>query len=588
MTHALVGTRTLRFFARERRRVSLGEAFPSDTPGRVPARVPGEMSSGASTRATLRRLLRVASRYDVERPHLKALLPSPSARGDGSAKTTLRDLVRRTALDPAGHGLPVADPPRARALVRGNLDALETVMRRADAQTALQRRDARAISAGGSASGGSDAALSVARAGDHLGRPRLEMADAVRRAVDTTLTRVSAERLASITRDANAEPWLRRAGARETRRRRDVRGGWSAPATAAAAANDAPGAFFGVSAFRKGSARPNAEWYADRLDAVLEEARTETPRTDPNTVYGSIARLFREARATGCPPPVTDVARAATFLAETTSSPRVIARGDEEEISRRDDGSLADASERGVDAALRLAWTAFEMEGTYLRDGGRTDETVAFDGFDDESITRTEASKENKNGAVGAAADAVVSAAARCAAATPAGPAKRNRTVRALNLLHAHMDVCVDAPGRDAAAAAVAVAARFVADESDTSEKKKKSRRIYARRRDRTKTPKPRARFLTTRSRARWPAWSPWASASRRARAARCSPPPRRAAASTKPSPFWSGGNGPAARPTPTRCSVCSSGRSRRGTTRRRSGWRRSSRRRGRAPTSPA
>ena len=151
--HALVGTRTLRFFARERRRVSLGEAFPSDTPGRVPARVPGEMSSGASTRATLRRLLRVASRYDVERPHLKALLPSPSARGDGSAKTTLRDLVRRTALDPAGHGLPVADPPRARALVRGNLDALETVMRRAEAQTALQRGDVRAISAGGSASG---------------------------------------------------------------------------------------------------------------------------------------------------------------------------------------------------------------------------------------------------------------------------------------------------------------------------------------------------------------------------------------------------------------------------------------------------
>lgn len=413
------------------------------------------MSSGARARATLRRLLRVASRYDVERPHLKALFPSPSARGDASEmpNTTLRDLVRRTARDPTG--LPV-DPSRARALVQRNLDALETVMRRAEAQTAPRLRDARARVSGGSAP------------------KRVELADLVRRAVDATLREVGAERLASITRDANAEPWLRRAGARETRRRRDVRGGWSAPATAAAAANDAPGAFFGVSPFRKGSARPNAEWYADRLDAVLEEARTETPRTDPNTVYGSIARLFREARATGCPPPVTDVARAATFLAETTSSPRVIARGDEEEISRRDDGSLADASERGVDAALRLAWTAFEMEGTYLRDGGRTDETVAFDGFDDESITRTEASKENKNGAVGAAADAVVSAAARCAAATPAGPAKRNRTVRALNLLHAHMDVCVDAPGRDAAAAAVAVAARFVADESDTSEKKKK------------------------------------------------------------------------------------------------------------------
>jgi hypothetical protein len=96
---------------------------------------------------------------------------------------------------PRGTAFPWPTPPRARALVHGNLDALETVMRRAEAQTALQRRDARAISAGGSASGGSDAALSVARAGDHLGRPRLEMADAVRRAVDTTLTRVSAERL---------------------------------------------------------------------------------------------------------------------------------------------------------------------------------------------------------------------------------------------------------------------------------------------------------------------------------------------------------------------------------------------------------
>ena len=102
------------------------------------------MSSGASARATLRRLLRVASRYDVERPHLKALFPSPSARGDTSESTTLGDLVRRTALDPAGHGLPVADPPRAHALVRRNLDALETVMRRAEAQTAVQRRDARA------------------------------------------------------------------------------------------------------------------------------------------------------------------------------------------------------------------------------------------------------------------------------------------------------------------------------------------------------------------------------------------------------------------------------------------------------------
>ncbi len=415
----------------------LGEAFPSDTPGRVPARVPGEMSSGASTRATLRRLLRVASRYDVERPHLKALLPSPSARGDGSAKTTLRDLVRRTALDPAGHGLPVADPPRARALVRGNLDALETVMRRAEAQTALQRRDARAISAGGSASGGSDAALSVARAGDHHGRPRLEMADAVRRAVDTTLTRVSAERLASITHDAGAEPWLRRAGARETRRRR----GATASATASASF-DASRSPFPPRPRRKG--HPNAAWYADRLDDALEgeadASRTSTEYPDTwgpsrvTTTHGRLARLFGEARAVGCPPSASDVARAVTFLAETTT------KNDEK---RGGDARLADASERAVDAALRLAWRFFQPP-----DGDADDEASD----------------------LGAAADAVVAAAALSAAATPAGSAsKRARTARALNLLHAHMDVCGRAPGRDAAAAAVAVAARFVADESGTT-----------------------------------------------------------------------------------------------------------------------
>jgi len=448
MTHALVGTRTLRFFARERRRVSLGEAFPSDTPGRVPARVPGEMSSGASTRATLRRLLRVASRYDVERPHLKALLPSPSARGDGSAKTTLRDLVRRTALDPAGHGLPVADPPRARALVHGNLDALETVMRRAEAQTAVQRRDARAISAGGSASGGSDAALSVARAGDHLGRPRLEMADAVRRAVDTTLTRVSAERLASITHDASAEPWLRRAGARETRRRR----GATASATASASF-DASRSPFPPRPRRKG--HPNAAWYADRLDVALEgeadatrTSRTSRTREYPDTsasrvtmLHGRLARLFREARAVGCPPNASDVARAVTFLAETTTK-------NDEKQTLGDDARLADASERAVDAALRLAWTFFRPP----------------NGDADDEASDLEASD------LGAAADAVVAAAALSAAATPAGSAsKRARTARALNLLHAHMDVCGRAPGRDAAAAAVAVAARFVADESGTA-----------------------------------------------------------------------------------------------------------------------
>ena len=404
------------------------------------------MSSGASTRATLRRLLRVASRYDVERPHLKALLPSPSARGDGSAKTTLRDLVRRTALDPAGHGLPVADPPRARALVRGNLDALETVMRRAEAQTALQRGDVRAISAGGS-----DAALSVARAGDHLGRPRLEMADAVRRAVDATLTRVSAERLASITHDASAEPWLRRAGARETRRRR---GATASPTTSASF--DASRSPFSPRPRRKG--HPNAAWYADRLDDVLEgetdasrTSRTSRTREYPDTsasrvllTHGRLARLFNEARAVGCPPNASDVARAVKFLAETTTT------NDTGVAARLGDARLADASERAVDAALRLAWTFF-----------RPPEGDADDEASDLGVGHL---------GVGAAADAVVAAAALSAAATPAGSAsKRARTARALNLLHAHMDVCGRAPGFHAATAAVAVAARFVADESGTT-----------------------------------------------------------------------------------------------------------------------
>ena len=348
---------------------------------------------------------------------------------------TLRDLVRRTALDPAGHGLPMADLPRARALIRRNVVALESVLRRAEAQTALRRRHARSpASPDGSA------------------RKRVELADLVRRAVDATLREVGAERLARITHDTNAEPWLRRAGARETRRRRDVRRGWSAPDAVDVA--NAPDAFFGISPSREGH-HPNAAWYADRLDAALLE---EEGTTDVHAVYRRLARLFREARATGCPPPVKDVARAATFLAETTLC---AARGDETSSARADaslggrrDARFADASERALDAALGLAWTAFEVVG------------------DRES--RDGSSEEASESAARAAADAVVSAAARCAAATPAGPAKRNRTVRALNLLHAHMDVCVDAPGRDAAAAAVAVAARFVADESDTSEKKKK------------------------------------------------------------------------------------------------------------------
>lgn len=416
-----------------------------------PGAVPGEMSSGASARATLRRLLRVASQYDVERPHLKALFPSPSARGDTSESTTLRDLVRRTALDPAGHGLPVADPPRAHALVRRNLDALETVMRRAEAQTALQRRDARARASGVSEPKRPRSDASLVSGGERLGRPRLEMADAVRRAIDATLREASAERLASITHDANAEPWLRRAGARETRRRR---------------ARDDDESFFSrapraPSSFRK-SHHPNAAWYADRLDDALESDRIVR--------FDRIARLFREARAVGCPPPPSDVARAmVAMVAETTSPKR--SRDDDDSFSFRTDGRANDdddddacrssslvehdaGREHGVDAALRLAWT--------------------FGVFEDEDEENEDfvGNTEKQKSCVGRALDAVVFAAARRAASTPSrfvsveSDERRDRTVRVVNLLHAHMDVCGSKTGRDAAAEAVAVAARFVADES--------------------------------------------------------------------------------------------------------------------------
>jgi hypothetical protein len=158
-------------------------------------------------------------------------------------------------------------------------------------------------------------------------------------------------------------------------------------------------------------------------------------------LHGRLARLFREARAVGCPPNASDVARAVTFLAETTTK-------NDEKQTLGDDARLADASERAVDAALRLAWTFFRPP----------------NGDADDEASDLEASD------LGAAADAVVAAAALSAAATPAGSAsKRTRTARALNLLHAHMDLCGRAPGRDAAAAAVAVAARFVADESGTT-----------------------------------------------------------------------------------------------------------------------
>ena len=162
--HALVGTRTLRFFARERRRVSLGEAFPSDTPARPGARPRRDVVRGEHAR----HLATAASRrvaYDVERPHPRR---SPPLRGVTGRRNHAPRSGATHRARPRGARPSRGRPPRARALVRGNLDALETVMRRAEAQTALQRGDVRAISAGGSASGGSDAALSVARAGDHL------------------------------------------------------------------------------------------------------------------------------------------------------------------------------------------------------------------------------------------------------------------------------------------------------------------------------------------------------------------------------------------------------------------------------------
>ena len=404
------------------------------------------MSSGASARATLRRLLRVASRYDVERPHLKALFPSPSARGDTSESTTLRDLVRRTALDPAGHGLPVADPPRAHALVRRNLDALETVMRRAEAQTAVQRRDARARASGVSAPKRPRSDASLVSGGERLARPRLEMADAVRRAIDATLRDASAERLASITHDANAEPWLRRAGARETRRRRARDDDESSRAPRA------------PSSFRK-SHHPNAAWYADRLDDALESDRID--RAD------RIERLFREATAVGCPPPPSDVARAMVAMVAETTSPKSEERDDSFQTGVRanDDDETSDACrstplveddacrEHGVDAALRLAWT--------------------FGVFEDEDEENEDfVANEKQKSCVARALDAVVFAAARRAAEAPpfrsghSRNEKFNRTVRVINLLHAHMDVCGSKPGRDAAAEAVAVAARFVADDA--------------------------------------------------------------------------------------------------------------------------
>jgi hypothetical protein len=106
-----------------------------------------------------------------------------------------------------------------------------------------------------------------------------------------------------------------------------------------------------------------------------------------------------------------------------------------------------------VDAALRLAWT--------------------FGVFEDEDEENEDfVANEKQKSCVARALDAVVFAAARRAAEAPpfrsghSRNEKFNRTVRVVNLLHAHMDVCGSGPGRDAAAEAVAVAARFVADDA--------------------------------------------------------------------------------------------------------------------------
>ena len=96
--------------------------------------------SSAQTARALRRLLRVARRYDVERPHLKALLPlrdaSDLARG-ASDPPSLRARIAETARDPLAHGLDprsARDPRRVEALLTRNALALERVLRRADAR----------------------------------------------------------------------------------------------------------------------------------------------------------------------------------------------------------------------------------------------------------------------------------------------------------------------------------------------------------------------------------------------------------------------------------------------------------------------
>ena len=238
-------------------------------------------------------------------------------------------------------------------------------MCRAEAQTALQRGDVRAISAGGSASGGSDAALSVARratTSDARGWRCGRRAPRRRRHVDARERRAPGEHHARRQRRAVAAP---RGCARDAAatRRDGVRD--------ASASFDASRSPFSPRPRRKG--HPNAAWYADRLDDALEgeadasrtsrtsrTSHTSRTREYPDTsasrvmiMHGRLARLFNEARAVGCPPNASDVARAVKFLAETTTT------NDTGVAARLGDACLADASERAVDAALRLAWTFF-------------------------------------------------------------------------------------------------------------------------------------------------------------------------------------------------------------------------------------
>jgi hypothetical protein len=428
----------------------------------------------------LRRLLRVASRYDVDRPHLKALLPSSSARGDDvSEKTTLRDLVRRTVRDPAGYGLSETNPERRRAVIRRNLIAMEYVFRRAEtSETSGRPEEVESEGESWSAPSGTPPHPLSTATGSRRTLPRVEMVEVVRRAIDVTLRDVSDERLACITNDARGEAWMRRAGERETARRRgeEFRGG--------------------VKTTRR--RHPNARWYAGRLDALLADGETERERDDyatklsreeemrrtrnernPSGLVDDITRLFREMRDVGCPVSVKDAARAVAAVASFPRNASVSFGtnvGATDDLTSRDareerggcDGTSALASvlESKVDAALVLAWRCL----------GDADEGARIDPGWFEASASVSGTLDRDDAAVSAAFDAVVLASATSAGLTSWEDAsvKRTRVARAVRLVHASLDL-VRSPGRDAAAEAVVVAAGFVADEKRKSRERKTS-----------------------------------------------------------------------------------------------------------------